>query len=432
MAELVQRYLDRIREEHVGDTEGALADYIPELACVDPNGFGFSLSSADGFIYETGDAALEFTIQSISKPFTYALALDQIGAAAVDAKIGVEPSGEAFNEISVDRSTKIPKNPMINAGAIAAVSLIPAATPDERFALIHDFYSAFAGRRLELDDQIYASEKASGSRNRAIGYMLQSFGVLDDDPDEVLDVYYRQCSLRVTSTDLAKMGATLARGGVNPQTGRRVTDSAVVKRTLSVMVTCGMYDAAGDWVSAVGMPAKSGVGGGIVAVLPGQLGIGVYSPLLDDKGNSVRGVRVCRSLSEELGLHFLTVARESRATLRAVYEPCEGIRVYETHGDLLFSGAEQVVRIADRERDGFEVAILDVSRVDDIDDAARTLLSGMSAALRAQGKACYVVDPDGMVIRSGSDLEAVRFLTVADAVEEAQAWLDRNRRVSPR
>ncbi|MCB0949911.1 MAG: glutaminase A [Mycobacterium sp.] len=431
MSELVQRYLDRICAEHADARDGKLADYIPELAAVDPDGFALSLSSADGFIYQSGDAALEFTIQSISKPLTYALALDQIGADAVDAKIGVEPSGEAFNEISVDRSTKMPKNPMINAGAIAAVSLIPGATPDERFALIQDFYSAFAGRRLELDEHVYASEKASGSRNRAIGYMLQSFGVLEDDPDEVLDVYYRQCSFRVTSTDLAKIGATLARGGVNPQTGRRVADPAVVKRTLSVMVTCGMYDDAGDWVSAVGMPAKSGVGGGIVAVLPGQLGIGVYSPLLDAKGNSVRGVRVCRSLSEQLGLHFLTVARHSRATLRAVYEPREGIRVYEAHGDLLFSGAEHLVRVADRERQRFEVAILDLSRVDDIDDAARALLSAMGAALRAEGKAGYLVDPDGIVIRSDPELEAIRFHTVDDAVEEAQAWLDQNRRVSP-
>ena len=425
MARLVQRYLDRIREEHAGVTDGALADYIPELAGVDPNGFGMSLSSADGFVYESGDATTEFTIQSISKPFTYALALDQIGADAVDARIGVEPSGEAFNEISVDRSTKIPKNPMINAGAIAAVSLIPAASPDERFGLIQDFYSGFAGRRLELDPDVYASEKATGSRNRAIGYMLQSFGVLDDNPDEVLDVYYRQCSLNVTSTDLARMGATLARGGVNPQTGRRVTHPAVVKRTLSVMVTCGMYDAAGDWVSAVGMPAKSGVGGGIVAVLPGQLGIGVYSPLLDDKGNSVRGVRLCRSLSKQLGLHFLTVSRDSRATLRAAYRPHDNIRVYETHGDLLFSGAEQVVRTVDRERDSFDVAILDVSRVDDIDDAARALLSDMAAALRDEGKAGYLVDPDGIVIRTETEFEEARYGTVEDAVAAAEEWMGR-------
>ncbi|GJF10849.1 glutaminase [Mycolicibacterium cyprinidarum] len=426
----MQHYLDRICAEHVDVSDGKLADYIPELASVDPNGFALSLSSADGFIYESGDAGLEFTIQSISKPLTYALALDQIGADAVDAKIGVEPSGEAFNEISVDRTTKMPKNPMINAGAIAAVSLIPAATPDKRFALIQDFYSTFAGRRLELDEQVYASEKASGSRNRAIGYMLQSFGVLDDDPNEVLDVYFRQCSLRVTSTDLAKIGATLARGGVNPQTGRRVADAAVVKRTLSVMVTCGMYDDAGDWVSAVGMPAKSGVGGGIVAVLPGELGIGVYSPLLDGKGNSVRGVRVCRSLSEQLGLHFLTVARHSRATLRAVYEPRAGICVYEAHGDLMFSGAEHVVRAADRQRERYEVAILDVSRVDDIDDAARELLSAMGSTLRVEGKAFYLVDPDGIVIRSEPELEVIRFHTVDDAVEQAQVWLDQNRRVS--
>ncbi|MCV7359774.1 glutaminase A [Mycolicibacterium fluoranthenivorans] len=423
MAALVQQYLDLIRSEHAGVAEGALASYIPELTTVDPDGFGVSLSSSDGFVYESGDAALEFTIQSISKPFTYALALDQIGQRAVDAKIGVEPSGEAFNEISVDPATKTPKNPMINAGAIAAVSLVPGATPDEKFALIREFYSAFAGRQLEIDPQVYASEKRTGSRNRAIAYMLASFGVLDGDPDDVLDVYFRQCSFNVTTTDLARMAATLARGGINPMTGRRVTDAAVVRRTLSVMVTCGMYDAAGDWVSAVGMPAKSGVGGGIVAVLPGQVGIGVYSPLLDAKGNSVRGVRLCRSLSEQLGLHFLTVSRDSRATLRAVYQPHDNIRVYETHGDLLFCGAEQVVRTVDRGCDDFRVGILDVSRVDDIDDAARGLLSGMSAALRDRGKAGLIVDPDRVVIPDGSEFENIRYATIEQAVDAAQTFI---------
>lgn len=423
MSELVQRYLDDIRAEHSGVTDGALADYIPELAGVHPDGFALSLTMADGYVYESGDAACEFTIQSISKPFTYALALDQIGCEAADKKIGVEPSGEAFNEISVDSATKMPKNPMINAGAIAAVSLIPASSPDARFALIQDFYSEFVGRRLELDHDVYRSEKATGSRNRAIGYMLQSFGILDDDPDEVLDVYYRQCSLRLTTTDLATMGATLARGGVHPKLGR-VTTATVVKRTLSVMVTCGMYDAAGDWVSAVGMPAKSGVGGGIVAVLPGQLGIGVYSPRLDARGNSVRGVRVCRSLSEQLGLHFLTVRRDSMATLRNVYEPHDGIRIYEAHGDLLFSGAEQVVRVIDQQRELFKVAILDVSRVDDIDDAARSMLAGMGAELRASGKQGLIVDPDSAVIGSESDQGTVRFSDVGDALAAAREWLN--------
>jgi glutaminase len=424
VAELVQQYLDRIRAQQVDVRDGAVADYIPELANVDPEDFGLSLSSSDGYVYESGDAATEFTIQSISKPFTYALALGQMGQDAVDAKIGVEPSGEAFNEISVDDVTKTPKNPMINAGAIAAVSLIPGVSPEERFDRIHEFYSACAGRRLEIDMNVYASEKATGNRNRAIAYMLASFGVLDGDPDEVLDVYFRQCSVRVTSTDLARMAATLARGGFNPLTGRRVIEANVVRRALSVMVTCGMYDATGDWVSAVGLPAKSGVGGGIVAVLPGQLGIGVYSPRLDSRGNSVRGVQVCRSLSSQLGLHFLTVGRESSSTLRAVYDASPGIRVYEVQGDLLFAGAEQVLRTAEHDRDGYEVAVLDVTRVDDINDAARGMLTGMRASLAAVGKDACLVDPDGRVVPADrrDDYDTIVFRTLDEAVDAARQW----------
>jgi glutaminase len=413
MAELVQRYLDQLVAEFSGVTDGALADYIPELTEVDPTGFGLTLSSADGFLYESGDARTEFTIQSISKPFTYALALDLAGQVAVDAKI------------SVDEHTKTPKNPMINAGAIAAVSLVPGASPDERFAKIQDFYSACAGRPLDLDEDVYRSEKSTGNRNRAIAYMLTSFGVFDD-PDDVLDVYFRQCSLRVTSVDLARMAATLARGGINPQTGRRVTGAAVVQRTLSVMVTCGMYNGAGDWVSAVGMPAKSGVGGGITAVLPGQLGIGVYSPLLDCRGNSVRGVLACRALSQRLGLHFLTVSRESRATIRAVYGAADGVRVYEMHGDLMFAGAEKVLRTVDRDSDGFSVAILDVTRVDTINDPARMLLAGMSSTLKSAGKRGFLIDPDAAVIRPGRGFDDAVFSTLDDAVQAAEQWLHAN------
>ena len=420
MADLVQGFLDGLLTEYAPVTDGALAGYIPELAEADPDRFGLTLSAADGHLYESGDARTEFTIQSVSKPFTYALALDCAGQQAVDARIGVEPSGEAFNEISVDPTTKTPKNPMINAGAIAAVSLVPGADADERFARIRDFYSACAGRPLELDTEVYRSEVATGSRNRAIAYMLQSFGVLED-PDAVLDAYFRQCSLRVSTVDLARMAATLARGGINPQTGRRVTGAAVVQRTLSVMVTCGMYNAAGDWVSAVGMPAKSGVGGGILAVLPGQLGIGVYSPLLDDRGNSVRGVLVCRALSERLGLHFLTVSRESRATIRAVYAPRDGVRVYEMHGDLMFAGAEKVLRTVCRDSAEFAVAILDVTRVDTINDAARALLAGMSATLQAAGKHGLLVDPDAAVAAPGRGYDDLVFGSLDDALDAATA-----------
>lgn len=422
MAGLVQHYLDRLVAEFAPVADGALADYIPELTQVDPTSLGLTLSSADGFLYESGDARTEFTIQSISKPFTYALALAESGEDAVDAKIGVEPSGDAFNEISVDERTKTPKNAMINAGAIAAVSLVPGATPDERFEKIQDFYSACAGRQLELDEDVYTSEKETGNRNRAIAYMLTSFGILDD-PDDVLDVYFRQCSLKVTSVDLARMAATLARGGINPQTGRRVTTAKVVQRTLSVMVTCGMYNGAGDWVSEVGMPAKSGVGGGITAVLPGQLGIGVYSPLLDGRGNSVRGVLVCRALSQRLGLHFLTVSRESRATIRAVYAAGDSVRVYEMHGDLMFAGAERVLRIIDRDSESFSVAILDVTRVDTINDPARALLASMSTTLSAAGKRGLLVDPDAAVILPGRGFDDVVFGTLDEAVAAAEDWL---------
>ncbi|MBS9535779.1 glutaminase A [Mycobacterium sp. M1] len=420
MAGLVQRYLDDILAEHTGVSEGALASYIPELTRVDPERFGLALSSSDGHVYESGDAELQFTMQSISKPFTYALALDQLGAPAVDARIGVEPSGEAFNKISVDEATNVPKNPMINAGAIVACSLIPGKTPAQRFELIREFYSACAGRSLELDEDVYRSERKHGSRNRGIAYLLDSFGALAADPDDTLEVYFRQCSLKVTSTDLARMAATLARGGLNPLTGRRATDALVVRRTLSVMVTCGMYDAAGDWVSAVGMPAKSGVGGGIVAVLPGQLGIGVYSPRIDSKGNSVRGVMVCRSLSQQLGLHFLTVTSEAHAAIRGMYTPRFGVRVYEVHGDLLFAGAEQVARTVIGDSAEFDTAILDVSRLHAISDPARALLAGLSEELAAAGKRGLLVDPGAAVVRDEPAYEDLAFDTVDAALAAAE------------
>lgn len=417
MAALVQRYLDGILAEHAAVNSGALASYIPELARVDPTGFGLSLSSSDGYVYESGDADVQFTMQSISKPFTYALALDQLGQDDVDARIGVEPSGEGFNKISVDQVTNVPKNPMINAGAIVACSLIPGKTVDDRFDLVREFYSACAGRTLDFDHDVYQSERASGSRNRGIAYLLESFGALGADPDEALDLYIRQCSLKVTSTDLARMAATFGRGGLNPLTGRQVTDEAVVRRTLSVMVTCGMYDAAGAWVSAVGMPAKSGVGGGIVAVLPGQLGIGVYSPRIDDKGNSVRGMLVCRSLSQQLGLHFLTVSSEARAAIRGVYIPRPGVRVYEVHGDLLFAGAEQVARTAIGDSADIDIAILDVSRLHTISEPARGLLAGLADELHDLGKQGLLVDPNAAVTPDRSVYAGLVF----DSVENALA-----------
>lgn len=420
MAELVQRYLDEILAEHADVGDGELSDYIPELAEVDPAGFGLSLELSDGFVYESGDTAVEFAMQSLSKPFTYALALAEVGPEAVDQRIGVEPSGEAYNLISVDENTKKPKNAMINIGAIASVSLVPAATSEQRFERILGFYSECAGRRLEVNDDMYNAQMRTGSRNRAVTYLLDSFGILDEDPDEVLDAYVRQCSIMVTSTDLARMAATLARGGFNPFSGLQVASGAVVQRTLSVMATCGMYDGSGEWFSSVGMPAKSGIGGGIIAVLPNQLGIGVYSPLLDENGNSVRGKLVCRSLSAELGLHVLNVTRESRSIIRDTHDVQEGIRVYELHGDLTFAGAEQVLRTIEDDRDEVDVAILEVSRVDEIADVARNMLAGMREMWTSAGKEGFLVDPDHLVVPGGGR-DAIGFDTIEEAIEAASA-----------
>ena len=286
------------------------------------------------------------------------------GFDAVDAKVGVEPSGEAFNSISLAPESGRPLNPMINAGAITSTSLVAGASAAERERRVVDFYGRFAGRSLEVDIEVYESERDTGHRNRAIGHMLRAFGVLEDDPDEALDLYFRQCSVSVDCRDLSLMAATLANGGVNPLTGERVLERDLVDRVLSVMTTCGMYDSAGEWVVDVGMPAKSGVGGGVLAVLPGQLGIAVFSPPLDPHGNSVRGVEVCRQISTDLNLNLLHVARSSRSAVRRTYTVAEvpsrrrrpeaqstalaaaGSRcvVQILHGDLVFAAMESVVR----------------------------------------------------------------------------------------
>ncbi|MGV9672541.1 glutaminase A [Gordonia sp. NPDC003504] len=419
----VDGYLRHIMADCAPDRSGAVADYIPELAAVDPDGYALSMCMHDGNTYSLGDVGVEFTIQSVSKPLTYAMALSRLDMAAVDAKIGVEPSGEAFNEISVDARRRA-RNPMINAGAILAASLLlppvrelPENAVDTVFGEILEFYSTCAGRRLTMDEQVYASESATGSRNRAIIYMLDSFGMVDTDPDAALDLYFRQCSIRVTADDLSVIGATIAGGGNNPRTGRRVISNEVAQRLLSVMTTCGMYDGAGDWVTSVGLPAKSGVGGGILAVLPGQLGIGVYSPRLDEHGNSVRGVDTCRHLSRDLGLHMFNVTRESRVSIRSVSTAAEfevgtewseidrsflrtcrdRVRIYELQGDLTFAGAERALRRIENEIDDFDVAIIEISRVGVIDPVARTMLLSVRHTTSTRGQRAMLVDPDGVV-----------------------------------
>jgi glutaminase len=409
----VQRYLERLHAECAANHAGAVADYIPELAAASPTDFAICIATIDGRVYEVGDSRRRFTIQSISKPFTYGIALDDSGRAAVFEKIGVEPSGEAFNSISLEPGSGRPLNPMINAGAITATAMI-AGPPEERFARVLDVYARCAGRALDVDRAIFESERSTGHRNRAIGHMLRSSGILVDDPETALDLYFRQCSIRVDCHDVSVMAATLANGGLHPLTGERALSADTVETVLSVMTTCGMYDGAGDWVERVGMPAKSGVSGGILAVLPGQLGVCVYSPPLDPRGNSVRGVAVCHRLARDLHLHFLHTTRQSRAVIRSCHDvasvPSKRVRtaaesaallragdravVYQLQGDLLFSGIERVVRAIVDCADDLDIVIVDLRAVSHISSAAAAMLRDLDASLHMAGKRLAFVDAD--------------------------------------
>jgi glutaminase len=295
--------LRRVHEQFVGNRDGNLADYIPPLAQVPPDQFGTAVALTSGDVLSVGDAEAPFTIQSVSKAFTFAMLLDMVGYQQARSVVGTQPSGDPFNSITLDPVANRPFNPMVNAGAIAVSGRLLELLGESAFDTILETFGKAAGRTLEVDEAIFEAERETGHRNRAIGHLLRAAGVYEAPVDAVLDVYFRQCSIVVTARDLAVMGATLANLGLNPVTGRYVFGLEAVRDTVSVMFTCGMYNGAGDWACRVGVPAKSGVGGGIMAVLNRQLGIGVFSPRLDAAGNSVRGQLVCRSLAEEMGLH---------------------------------------------------------------------------------------------------------------------------------
>ncbi|MBI1180665.1 MAG: glutaminase A [Alphaproteobacteria bacterium] len=295
--------LQRLHGQFLGNSAGNLADYIPQLARVDPDQFGTAIAMTTGQVLAVGDADAPFTIQSVSKALTVAMLLDRVGYDATRLVVGTQPSGDPFNSITLDPQTNRPFNPMVNAGAIAVTGRILELLGDSAFDCILETFSKAAGRELTIDREVFESERETGHRNRAIGHLLRAAEVFTIPVDPVLDLYFMQCSIVVTARDLAAMGATLANLGLNPVTGQHVFGLEAVRDTVSVMFTCGMYNGAGDWACRVGVPAKSGVGGGIMAVLNRQLGIGVFSPRLDSAGNSVRGQLVCRHLAHEMGLH---------------------------------------------------------------------------------------------------------------------------------
>lgn len=405
MVSPIQEYLEQLHARYASDTSGHVADYIPELSKADPHYFGICIATRDGYVYEVGDTRQPFTIQSISKALTYGLALEDRGEQHVLSRIGVEPSGEAFNAISLKEGTGAPFNPMINAGAIATSGQVLKKDGKNRIERVLDYLSAFAGRKLEINQQVYRSESETGHRNRAIGWLLRNFGILDEDPDDTLETYFQQCSVEITCRDLAIMGATLANQGINPVTQTRVIPAEFVDNVLGVMATCGMYDWSGEWVYRVGLPAKSGVGGGILAVLPGQLGIGVFSPPLDKQGNSHRGIQVCMDLSHELALHMLNPTATPRSAVRLAYKGGEvmarrrlpptarelvrvngsRIQIIELQGGLTFTTIEPVVRYAAALADeGCRFIIFDLRAVVSANSVSLILLANLGTRLAEQ------------------------------------------------
>ncbi|MFM7135706.1 MAG: glutaminase A [Planctomycetota bacterium] len=406
----ILRVLEGLLARHRDCRDGAVASYIPELAKVDPELFGICVATTDGHVYEVGESRHRFTIQSISKPFVYGLALDDHGPQAMARKVGVEPSGDAFNAISLHPEDGRPFNPMINAGAIATTGQIVAPDPEHRIGRILECFGRYVGHPLEIDAAVYESEARTGHRNRAIGHLLRNHEVLGDDPTPIVDVYFRQCSVLVDCRDLALKAATLANQGVNPLTGNRAIRRENVESVLSVMASCGMYDSSGGWIYNVGMPAKSGVGGGVVAVLPGQFGIGVFSPRLDRQGNSARAVKVCVDLSRAWELHQFNPPYCTQTSLRHSYTaaekqsyrarpPGEGallrdhgqaIRVVEVQGMLSLATTEPIVRDVLASCQGLRSIVIDFQHATGMTTSAATVFADLVGQLRAAGVRVFV------------------------------------------
>ncbi len=392
---------------------GEVATYIPELAKADPRDLSVAIATLDGEVYAVGDFDKEFTIQSVSKPFAYAALLDRLGRAEMMSRVGVEPTGEAFNSIVLDDANRRPFNPMVNAGAIAISSLFPGDTLESRSEAMLATLSRFAGRPLKIDDKVFQSEATTGHRNRAIAYLLLNAGMLEVDPEAALDTYFRQCSVLVNTMDLAVMAATLANAGINPRTGERAVLVETIPDVLTVMLTCGMYDYAGQWAFEAGLPAKSGVSGGVIAVVPGQFGIAAYSPKLDRFGNSVRAVEACQKLSSMFSFHSYRQrvsgisiknrewsCKELRsrrwrppAERKLLDEHGDRIRALEARGDLSIAATERILRRAGIALAEDKLVILDMKGITGIDAGSARLLAEFGRALIANGKTILLTKP---------------------------------------
>lgn len=307
--ERVQALLREAYERYLPDTSGAVSQVYPALATVDPALFGLVVVSSAGRVFSVGDALTPFAIMSVVKPFTFAILCEDVGAAEARRLVGVNATGLPFNSLAaVEQAAGGRTNPMVNAGAIATVAALSGGAAEQRWSRIEDTMARFAGRRLSIDLETYASAGATNQRNRALAQLLSSLGSFGSDPAEAVDLYTRACCLSVTAQDLASMGAVLADGGVHPLTRERVVGVETCRAVLAVMTTSGLYETSGDWLYEIGLPGKSGIGGGIITVSPGKGALATYSPPLDAAGNSVRGQRASAHLSRSLGLDLFISA----------------------------------------------------------------------------------------------------------------------------
>lgn len=401
---IIQDILEELHSRYASLGDGNVASYIPELAKACPDDFGIAIATVGGRLYEVGDTRKSFTIQSISKPFAYGLGLKLATPERLSLKVDVEPSGEAFNAISLHPESGKPRNPMINAGAIAISAQISALDPAAAEELMLAYFSELAGRELHIDQAVYVSERDTGHRNRAIGHLLRNFNIIESDPEPALDLYFRQCAISVDCRDLAVMASTLACQGRNPFTGCHPLSPDTTVPVLALMGSCGMYDFAGQWLHDVGIPAKSGVAGGVLAVMPGRLGIAIYSPPLDGFGNSVRGVAVCTELSRGVGLSLFNQCPQTGTTIRRSYRGSQRtsrcwrstnesrlldsqrdrISVLHLQGALDFAALEQLASSLVTLPADTLVLILDLAHVSELPPPCATLLERQLALLLAR------------------------------------------------
>lgn len=391
-------YLHQILEDVRADHDGSVADYIPDLAEADPELLGVAVCTVSGHVYSAGDDEALFSMQSISKAFAYALALEELGREKLFETVGMEPSGEAFNELSLEGETHRPMNPMINAGAIAVNQLINGedSSVEDRVEVIREFFSDLAGRELYVNEELTDNELEHADRNLAIAHMLRSHDVIHDNAHEAVTSYIRQCAIEVTVRDLAVMSATLANGGVQPVTGKKILSQDVCRLTQSVMSSAGMYDGAGRWMATVGIPAKSGVSGGLIGTLPGQLGISTLSPRLNKHGNSVRGVKIFERLSEDMGLHLMAADPSGTHAIRSIQLRGDD-SIINLQGPVNFTAAENILHELSHHDFTGRRLILDVSRVPAFHRMGRKMVKEGLRRIREEGFEVAIYDPEDVV-----------------------------------